>query len=267
MWRRPAHRVRWSLSRNDCAARLAMLRAPECVGMRGGDIRQFPGTAGSRWRPAGLAGLPGLGSTASSRHASQPPGSFDPLTHPVVITEHRVIADQIRRPGRVPGGVRGSSCLWRGRQPGPCTRRWLGERPLAPGDLPSLSAAPPPGVSRTAPRHAPPRVSRPAAWLTPPRSSRPPIAESAPPPSPAARAVGHRARDQRQQSHTPGRCPPDPPVRTRAHDRPSSAKTPASAHWDLGAIPPRTPSNCQCWLGLTWTSVRTVPSPGSSPGW
>ena len=32
----------------------------------------------------------------------------------------------------------------------------------------------------------------------------------------------------------------NPPVRTRAHDRPSSAKTPASTHWDFGALPPPT---------------------------
>jgi hypothetical protein len=48
------------------------------------------------------------------------------------------------------------------------------------------------------------------------------------------------ARDHRQQRHTAGGHPPDPFLWPPAHDRPPSANSPASTHWLLGAIPPRT---------------------------
>jgi len=54
--------------------------------------------------------------------------------------------------------------------------------------------------------------------------------------------VGSRSGDQRQQSYAPGRRPPDPPVRARAHDR--SPRCPYRAHA---------------------TSIRAQPSCGSTP--
>jgi hypothetical protein len=122
-----------------------------------------------------------------------------------------------------------------------------------------LAALPTTSSAQGSTRPVPPHANRPAMWSTPPRSSRPQTGASAPPPSRAARATppagayegGKPSRRSAPQAHAPGRGPPDPPIRTAGHDRPSTAKAPASTHWDLGALAPRTPDDHGMTLAFT----------------
>ncbi len=55
--------------------------------------------------------------------------------------------------------------------------------------------------------------------------------------------VGHRARDQRQQRHAPGRRPPDPPVRPAGHRCPPGPAHPRSPTCTYPRLPRCSPRN------------------------
>jgi hypothetical protein len=158
--------------------------------------------------------------------------------------------------------------------------------PRSPGPYPSAPRQPrsPPGSPHcpllmrptAAGRRGRPTATLPAASSTLPRSSRPPIAPSASPPTPAARAARPAcACAGRTRSGRSGRMPTHPIVVRRIHlsVRPvmpchqRESRRTARRRRQMVQLAPRTPSNCQCWLGLTCTSVRTAPVSGSSPGW
>jgi hypothetical protein len=80
----------------------AVLRAPrrKPCGEAGVDTRTYPRHA-RRWgagRWAGRLAGPGRLRPPADREAPRPPARHDPLVHPVAITEHCVIGDQIRVP-------------------------------------------------------------------------------------------------------------------------------------------------------------------------
>ena len=58
--------------------------------------------------------------------------------------------------------------------------------------------------------------------------------------------IGNRSGDQRQQSDTSGRCPPDPTVHPPAHRCPTSGNSPARTHWLFGALGPPTSTPIWC---------------------